>query len=124
MMNVHLPQAENLDPAKIRPGQPLLVSNDILNDRQALDRRYEDEGYLFFRGILDRASVERARRRMAAPLVAQGLAVEEGEQLRWVGGERPSLAEDAPEFAGVVQELISDPRNQESLERILGEPAC
>jgi hypothetical protein len=123
-MNVHLPEAANLSPEAIRPAHSLVDSTGLLGDLAALDRRYEEDGYLYFRGVLDQASIATARRRMAAPLIERGLAAEEGEALRWTGGDQPSLPEDAPEFSGVVQTLVEDPANQATFEQILGEPAC
>lgn len=123
-MSLHLPDAATLSPASIRPTLALVDSTQLLDDRDALNRRYEDEGYLFFRGLLDVGSVVEARQRMVAPLAARGLVKEEaGGQIRWVGGDQPSLKEDASEFRGIVRDLVEHPRNRALLAKILGEPA-
>lgn len=41
--------------------QELHVSNDILDDREALEAAWERDGYWFFRDVLDREAVERLR---------------------------------------------------------------
>jgi hypothetical protein len=41
---------------------PMLVSNDLLGDRDALRRRFADDGYLYFRELLDPERVRDVRR--------------------------------------------------------------
>ncbi|WP_082341004.1 phytanoyl-CoA dioxygenase family protein [Pseudomonas sp. MIACH] len=43
------------------PMRELNVSNDLLDDRQALNAAWERDGYWFFRDVLDQASVSRLR---------------------------------------------------------------
>lgn len=59
----------DLDPAAF--GE-LQQSNDILTEGAALRARMEEEGYLFFRGVLDRKTVIEARRECVQRLVAAG----------------------------------------------------
>jgi hypothetical protein len=122
-MDLHMPEAPELSPAAIRPTRDLLDSTDLLGDSEALKQRYEADGYMFFRGLLDFEAVAEARRRMTAPLVAQGLVADEGDRVRWIGGDRPSLAEDDPAFSGVAHALVGHPANQAAFEKILGEKA-
>lgn len=59
----------DLDPAAF--GE-LQESNDILNDGAALRARMGEEGYLFFRDVLDRKTVIEARRECVQRLVEAG----------------------------------------------------
>jgi ectoine hydroxylase-related dioxygenase (phytanoyl-CoA dioxygenase family) len=59
-----------LDPQTIRP---LRESNDALDAPAVLRRRLQEEGYVFFRGVLLREQVLAARREMMGRLEAEGL---------------------------------------------------
>lgn len=50
----------------------LRASNDILNDVPAQHRRYEEDGYLLFRGLIDRAAVLEGRKEITNEMAAQG----------------------------------------------------
>jgi hypothetical protein len=122
-MTVQMPDAIDLDPASIRPTGALVDSRALLDDHAALDRRYETDGYLYFRRLIDIDVVRRARGRMIAALEQAGLARADGEQAIWTGGDGPTLSEISPAYSGIVDELVTDPRVLPLLEKILGEPA-
>jgi hypothetical protein len=49
-----------------------LISNDLIQDPVALQRRYRREGYLFFRGLLPRQEVLEVRRAAVEAAAAEG----------------------------------------------------
>ena len=62
----------------------MTASNDLLADREALRARLEDDGYLYFKGLIDRERILAVRRDMLEILAAHG----------WVaGGEKLADAE-------------------------------
>ena len=48
------------------------VSNDIMNDRAELQRRIADEGYLFFKGLMDAEKLRELRREMMSTIQQAG----------------------------------------------------
>jgi len=117
-MTVFLPDAEPMDFRSIKLGGRLRESNDLLEHLDALNERYEADGYLFFRSILPIEAVDQAREAMMAPLLEQGVIDREG---RWIGGEAPSPAEESPLFQGVWKSLFEYPGVKAALDRLLGE---
>jgi len=113
--------AADTRPEDADPVRELRDSADLINDREALDATYEREGYLFFRGLLPPKAVSEARGRMAAPLIARGLAVQSGEDLLWTGGDAASLDEYDGEFGGTCQALFDTPGVRPIFEKLLGE---
>lgn len=122
-MTVHIADALDLDPASIRPVHGLRDSKPDIDDLATLNHRYENEGYLYFRRLIDSDVVRRARVRMVAALEREGLARNDGDQVVWTGGDRPTLPEISPAYAGIVDEIVTDARVMPLLEKILGEPA-
>lgn len=114
----------DLDAADIRITRDLRVSNALLDDWAALNARYEEEGYLLFRGVLDLASVRRALKRMMAVAVTKGIIKPDTEEPEWTGLDVALRLEESPEFSGVCTELIRDPKNIPIFEKVLGEPFC
>jgi hypothetical protein len=87
----------------------------------ALDERYAKNGYLFFRGILPQQAIEQAREQMIAPLLEGGLVQRRGKHVEWVGGDRPSLGQEAPEFRGIIQAFFKYEGVKPILSKLLGE---
>lgn len=123
MVRVYLPSAEDLDTLSIRPTLELHNSTSDIDDFEVLNERYEREGYLFFRGLVDTEAVLRARRRMVAVLQEHGLAEPDGESVRWVGGDAKPLPENSPAWSGIYKELSEDSSFKRAFDKILGEPA-
>ncbi|WP_033921725.1 phytanoyl-CoA dioxygenase family protein [Sphingomonas sp. 37zxx] len=122
-MTINMEHAVELSAAAIMPAKILRDSSDAMDDHAELNRRYEEEGYLYFRGLIHDEVLRRARARMIAALEREGLAIADGDQAVWTGGDRPTLPEVSPAYAGIVDELVTDPRVLPLLEKILGEPA-
>jgi len=123
---LNIPDAEDLDVLSIQPSRTFEVCNPLLGDGAAINRFYADNGYLFFRGVLDLASVERARDEMLAIAADKfGLVVRGDPTARWTGkplGEEWS--EENPAFAGISRRLVEHPENLKVMAQCLGEPAC
>lgn len=122
---LNLPEAADLDTTGITPTRTFEICNDLLTDHAALDRFYEDNGYLFFRDVLDARSVADARQAMLDIAADSFGLVEKGDPLgRWTGKAHVSWSEEMPVFAGISRKLVEHPANQDLLARILGQPAC
>ena len=83
---------------------PMTVSNDLLPDPNALQRRLAEDGYLYFSQVIDRDKVLRLRRRMLTTLRDCG----------WIDGEavlmrgrvaHPPVREGTPEFLAAYDEI-------------------
>jgi hypothetical protein len=119
-----LPEATDLDTLDIRPSRRFEVCNDLLDDHPALTAFYEDQGYIFLRGVLNLDSVAKARDEMLAVAARHGLVREGDPSACWTGVPLPQSMEESPEFAGISKRLIEHPDNLALMEKILGEPAC
>ncbi|MBB4614247.1 phytanoyl-CoA dioxygenase family protein [Novosphingobium taihuense] len=122
---LHLPDAVDLDASSVRPTRIFEQCNHLLDDHTSLDRFYHENGYLFFRDVLDQQSVTEARDAMLAVAADEFGLVEKADALgRWTGKAAPQWAEELPVFAGISRRLIENPANQELLAKILGQSAC
>ena len=65
----------------------MTASNDLLADRDALRARLEDEGYLYFKGLIDRDRILALRRDILEILAGRGW-IAGGEQARRRRGDR------------------------------------
>jgi hypothetical protein len=106
----------------IRPTKGLLESTQYLDDRAFLERRYNEEGYLFFRSMVPSEAAEAARLKMARALVAEGMISDTSADARWIGGDVPNPPEESPLFAGICRALFEWPGVSRQFERLLGEP--
>lgn len=119
---VNRPDATNLDTLSINPTRQFEVCNGMLDDHAALEAFYEKNGYLFFRAVLDPASVTEARDAMLAIASDEFGLVEKGDVTgKWTGKDYPSGSEEEPCFAGISKQLMSYPQNQEVIGKILGD---
>jgi ectoine hydroxylase-related dioxygenase (phytanoyl-CoA dioxygenase family) len=119
-----LPEAVDFDTLDIKPSCEFMVCNHLLDDHRALNAFYEDQGYIFLRGVLNHQSVARARDEMLAVAARHGLVREGDPTAKWTGVPLAESMEESPEFAGVSKRLIEHPDNLALMEKILGEPAC
>ena len=121
-MSLWLPDAADISTLDIRPVGILRDSSDHIHDRELIEARYEEDGYLFFRDLLPREAVDATRREMMAPLLEQGLI---DEDCVWLGGDRDTgIAETGPTYRGVWPRLFERPGVKEALAKLLGEPAA
>lgn len=121
---VNLPDARDLNARDITPRKEFQDCTALLDDHDALNAFYEENGYLFFRNALSRHSVVRARKEMLAIAADHYGIVEKGDPIgRWNGKPLEGFSEDGEEFSGISRRLIEDPSNQDFLAKVLGEPA-
>ncbi|WP_237449890.1 phytanoyl-CoA dioxygenase family protein [Novosphingobium silvae] len=121
-MPINRPDAVDLDTLSIVPRREFEICNDLLDDHAALEAFYQENGYLFFRGVLDPQSVKEARNSMLAVAADEFGLVEKGDpQARWSGKAYPPQSEEKPCFSGISKKLVENPRNQDLLTKILGE---
>jgi ectoine hydroxylase-related dioxygenase (phytanoyl-CoA dioxygenase family) len=118
--------AVDMDAGSIRPTRQLRDSNHAIDDFAELTRIYEAQGYLLFRDVLDRASIDRALRRMMDVVAKHGVVAKGATTPLWAGGAIPKgeYYEESPEFSGICNDLVSVPANLAVFEKILGEPVC
>ena len=72
----------------------LVESNEYLDNSSKLAAILDDQGYLFFRGVLDRAEVDRVKNDMVSVLQGQGLVKLGQREPLWSGKDLESLQDD------------------------------
>jgi len=121
---INRPEAEDLDVQDVVAAGELESCNHLLDDPEALNRFYEEKGYILLRGVFDQDSVARARDEMLAVAAQMGL-VEPGDPTgKWTGKPSVGGMEESDLYAGIAARLIEDPANQAVMEKVLGEPAA
>ena len=126
-MNVealYLPDAADLNAADVRPTRELEALNHLLDDRDALMKFYDENGYMFLRKVLNEQSVESARKEMFAVMARHELIESDAVEPIWTGKPFAGGLEESPEFSGISKRLLEHPDNLEIMAKILGEPAC
>lgn len=122
---LNIPDAVDIDTPAIKPSREFEVCNHLLDEPHAMEAFYAENGYLFFRNILDPASVAQAREEMLEIAVEKFGLVRKGDMTaRWTGKPLENWSEADPAFAGISLRLVENPANLAVLEKILGEPAC
>lgn len=122
---LNMPEAVDLDILSVRPSLEFEICNLLLENPGELQAFYEQNGYLFFRDVLERASIQRARDEMLDIAADVFGLIEKGDvTARWTGKPLENWSEDSPVFSGISRRLIEEPANLALLEKILGEPAC
>ncbi|ATI80700.1 phytanoyl-CoA dioxygenase family protein [Sphingobium yanoikuyae] len=121
---INRPDAEDLSALDVKPSRELEGANHLLDDHAALERFYEDNGYILLRGVFDSDAVAAARDEMLAVAVKLGLVEPGDESGRWTGTPLPGSMEESPLYAGIARKLIEHPVNLAVMEKVLGEPAC
>jgi hypothetical protein len=111
-----------IDAESIRPSHDLEDSSRVLDDWPKLNAIYEEQGYLLLRGALDRASIDRALRRMMTVMARHGIVAADAQEPVWTGKQLSGRHEESAEFAGICRELVTTPRNMDVFEKVLGEP--
>lgn len=120
-MSVALAEARDIDATGINPRLELQDSNHALGDSALLDALYEEQGYLLFRNVLDRGTIDRALRRMMKIMAGYGVVAEDATEPVWAGKPSPAGLEESPIFSGICHELVEDPANEEFFHALLGE---
>src|SRR4051794_30036763 len=98
------------------------VSNQSLNDRGRLESAFREDGYLFFRGILDPATVLEVRRDFHRVLQDQGIVEPGASAARWTGSGLAEINDDALYALDSYAELIESPAVRRLMELVFGGP--
>lgn len=112
------------------PAPELRVANAYLDDVTTLDRLLADEGYLFFRDVLDVGSIATVRRAMVGVLERLGL-VAPGSDLPQSSGAQvgpgagqtvaPVLDEEFSKLK-LWEACVAVPKNRDFFEKVVGGP--
>lgn len=108
------------------PLQLLTEHNELLGDRAALDRAWREQGYWFFRNVLDRAAIARLRRVYLDELLKHGvidpISDADAEQgVPYNGAPIPDAVTsmDALFQTSPWRELVADPAIDQFFRRLL-----
>ncbi|MFD7880196.1 phytanoyl-CoA dioxygenase family protein [Streptomyces sp. NPDC059766] len=102
----------------------LNVNNDLLGDREALDRTLDEQGYLFFKGVIDLDAIAKVQTRMRTALAEDyGLSAADQELPVWNGNDLSVLPNKAPQLykKGIWQEFTSTLTVNGFFEKVAGE---
>lgn len=83
----------------------LEVSNSIIDDAEQLQRRLEEDGYLFFRQLLDPDRLLNLRREMLTVMQAGGWLVEGTDPVDGIADPTARSTEGDPEYTDVYHEV-------------------
>lgn len=109
----------------------LRISNDILDDGEALRARLDDEGYLFFKGLQNKDTLLSLRRQMLEVLQRAGWLVPGTDPMDGIARDGAQVTEGDPEYVKVYHEvyrielfhrIAHDDRLCEIVDRIAGRP--
>jgi len=103
----------------------LREANELLDDHERLRRRLDDEGYLFFREVIDTAAIDAMRDSMLAILAEHGIVEPGSSESVWTG-KQPERSDPVHELmygAAHWRTLVADPSFQRLCERVFGEAA-
>ena len=107
------------------PMKELDVHNDLLGDPAAMDEVFDDQGYLFFRDVLDRDAVEQVRQKYFSVLVDDYGVVDPGlTEPIWNGKDVSGFPVKVPEVygSGTYEQFVSNPNIHGFFESVAGEP--
>ena len=103
--------------------QALHLANPFLDRPSALQAMWDRDGYLFFRGVLDRGAVARLTHDYLDALIARGMVDPGATEPIWNGasleGFHPRF--DAIEKSGALQRFVETPSVHDFFARILGD---
>jgi 1-deoxypentalenic acid 11beta-hydroxylase len=95
-------------------------ANNYLDDPERLNAQFAEDGYLFFRGVLE--GVESVKREFVRVLQAQGAVKDGASEPVWTGMNVDQIDDDGLYRARSVTELFESRHNIEICQRIFGEP--
>jgi 1-deoxypentalenic acid 11beta-hydroxylase len=99
-----------------------IEANDCLTQRDRLNALYNREGYLFFRDVLNKDEVRRAKEDFMRVLKRQGAIVPDENEPLWSGCPIDQIDDNALYALSSYQELCESPTTVQLLEQVFGEP--
>lgn len=100
----------------------LRESNECLDDLAELDARFHDDGYLFFRHVLDGAEVLQAKEDMTRILQEQGIVKLGETEPLWSGKDLDALQDDGL-YALESYTVLCEGSAKKIADKVFGEPA-
>jgi len=104
-----------------RPIGSLRVANDLIADADRLKLLLADEGYLFFRGVLDIGEVLTAKRDLVQRLREQGLVKPGSSEPIWTGAGMDRI-DDVALYSLSSYQVLSEGPARMLAEKVFGEP--
>lgn len=104
--------------------QDLSIANDLLESgHEALWQRFERDGYLFFRDVLDKDAIARARKDVGGWFEREGLAEVKADRVVFIGHDMSALPSQPLPLhdQGTWQRLAADPSLQALLTLVFGD---
>ena len=98
------------------------TANHLLNDFESLNANFQEEGYLFFRNILDADAVLKVKQEFIQVLQEQGIVRAGASEPIWTGAGLDQIDDDALYALDSYQVLLDRESSQLLFERIFGEP--
>ena len=98
------------------------VSNRYLDDPEQLNALLQDEGYLFFRGVLDVAAVLRVKTDFVRVLQKQGMVKPDASEPVWTGADLDQIDDSELYAVRSYIELLNSAGTRSCLEKIMGGP--
>ena len=98
------------------------TANHLLNDFEKLNATFEEEGYLFFRNVLDSAAILKVKQDFVQVLQQQGVVKAGVSEPIWTGAGLDQIDDDALYALDSYQELLDRKSSRLLFEQIFGEP--
>jgi hypothetical protein len=101
----------------------LNVANHLLGDRTALEKRFDEDGYLFFRNIMDQGAVARLRHTYLSTLREMGVVDPDSDEAIWNGAPLDDFVERMKTLTMKEpwKAFRDDPAIKKCLRELLGE---
>jgi hypothetical protein len=96
-------------------------SGDLRGDGPAVRQRFEEDGYVFFRDVVNRDIVKRGYELFKRPLVAEGLLQADACETKWTGSAPKTRRPCDIIGRAIWPEIAADPLLNEHMQEILGE---
>ena len=96
-------------------------ANELLNDWEWLNASFQNEGYVFFRGVLDPEQVCRTKLDFIRVLEEQGAVKPGVSEPVWTGASFEQIDDNALYALDSHEELLESARTKELLEKVFGE---
>ena len=98
------------------------TANHLLNDFEKLNATFQEEGYLFFRNVLDADAVLKVKQDFVQVLQKQGVVKAGVSEPIWTGAGLDQIDDNALYALDSYQELLDRESSRHLFEKIFGEP--
>jgi 1-deoxypentalenic acid 11beta-hydroxylase len=98
------------------------TANECMNDFEALQSKLEENGYLFFRQVLDSTQVDQVKADLVRELQHQGIVKSGTAEPIWTGAGLDAIDDNALYGQPSYVELIESPAMKRLMEHAFGQP--